>query len=310
MIDLVIEPRVSKTWEQFCAEAPPYSIALDGYVEGPPAFSPTGPHANFDHHAEVDRLSTRSTCMQVYMAVTMGLFDTFSMDGEPHATMYINDPDQDTCLSVWVLRNHKQCHGLTIEKPLARLLIAEDIMDCTGGAYPVDPTRASMRKQAWIFEPYFDARLRRQLHGMDAAGMRAVIDEVGTRIDALLAGQGEEVVLDTRYEVVGGGAIWRLIVEHGAHARTALLDAGVRAYVSARDNGDGTWTYTLGRMSPYVRFPLVPLYRALDAAEIAAGGLAGWGGSNTIGGSPRVGGSRLAPAELERVIDATLAVLP
>ena len=69
MIDLVVEPRVSKTWEAFCQETPPYSIALDGYVIGPPAFAPTGPHANFDHHDGVDRLASRSTCMQVYLAI-------------------------------------------------------------------------------------------------------------------------------------------------------------------------------------------------------------------------------------------------
>ena len=35
----VLESRPMVTWEEFRATAPPYSLALDGYVDGPPAFS-------------------------------------------------------------------------------------------------------------------------------------------------------------------------------------------------------------------------------------------------------------------------------
>gem|GEM_PF-6274584 len=37
-ITLDVEPGVTKTWDAFCRESPPYSIALDGYVNGPPAY--------------------------------------------------------------------------------------------------------------------------------------------------------------------------------------------------------------------------------------------------------------------------------
>lgn len=306
MIDLYVEPRVTKSWARFCSENPPLSISLDGYVEGPPAFSPIGPHANFDHHAKVDRLSTRSTCMQVFMAVTMGLFDSFQKDGRPFANVFVNDPDQDTCLAVWVLNNPDRCQGLRINQPVARLLIGEDILDCTGGAYPVDPNNRGMQEQAWIFEPYFAARMDGRLFRMDAAGMGSIIHQVGERITAFTEGEGELIELDTRYDEMGGGAGWRLIVEHGPHARTALFGAGVRAFVSARDNGDDSWTYTIGKMSPYVRFPVDELYTALNAAEGLADGPGGWGGSNTIGGSPREGGSKLPPLEIERLVNEHL----
>ncbi len=306
MMELFVEPRVTRSWEAFCAEAPPFSIALDGYVNGPPDFSAEGPHANFDHHARVDRLSTRSTCMQVLMAVTMGLFDAFEVDGEPTANIFINDPDQDTCLAVWVLRNHEQCEGMKIHQPLARLLIGEDILDCTGGAYPVQSDSHPMREQAWIFEPYFDARAAGLLPTMDASGMGSIVHQVGERIDAYVRGEGQMIDLDTRYEEVGGGLGWKLIVEQGPHARTALFSAGVRAYVAIRDNGDATWTYTLGKMSPYVRFPIDAIYNALNEAEGLLESENGWGGSNTIGGSPREGGSRLSPSDLERIINKLL----
>ena len=50
------------TWEQFCATVGPYAVALDGYVAAGPRFDPAGPRVNFNHHEEVDRLATRSTC--------------------------------------------------------------------------------------------------------------------------------------------------------------------------------------------------------------------------------------------------------
>ncbi len=307
MIRLHVEPRVSKSWETFVAENPPYSIALDGYVNDAPRFLPEGPYANFDHHAGVDRLSTRSTCMQVFMALTLGVFDSFSLDGEPHAHVWVNDPDQDTCLAVWQLLNPDLISNMSIRRPLGRLLITEDILDCTAGAYPASARSLEMRQQAWVFEPYFNARLSGALARMDADEMQAVILSVCLRISAHTAGEGSEIELDTRYDEVGGGPGWRMIVEHGMHARTELFAAEVRAFVSVRANDDGTWTYSIGRMSPFVQFPIEALYDVLTQAEGLPPDAMGWGGSNTIGGSPRQGGSRLPPAEVERLVNEYLA---
>ena len=307
MIRLHVEPRVSKSWDEFVTDNPPFSIALDGYVNDAPRFTPEGPYANFDHHEGVDRLSTRSTCMQVFMALTLGFLDSFSQDGEPYAHLWVNDPDQDTCLAVWQLLNPELISNMSIRRPLGRLLITEDILDCTAGAYPASARSMEMRQQAWVFEPYFNARIDGSLATMSADEMESVILSVCLRISAHTAGEGKEVELDTRYDEVGGGPGWRMIVEHGMHARTELFSAGVRAFVSVRDNGNGTWTYSIGRMSPFVRFPIRELYAVLTEAEGLPEGAIGWGGSNTIGGSPREGGSRIPPAEVERIINEFLA---
>ena len=294
MIRLHVEPRVSKSWEAFLSENPAYSIALDGYVVHAPRYSPDGPHANFDHHVDVDRLSTRSTCMQVFMAMTLGFFDAFEMDGEPHAHVWVNDPDQDTCLAVWQLLNPELIGQMSVRRPLGRLLITEDILDCTAGAYPASPESLEMRQQAWVFEPYFEARKAGLLADMDAADMEALIVAVCGRISAHTIGEGKHVQLDTSYDEIGGGAGWKMIVEQGQHARTKLFAAGVRAFVSVRENIGGGWTYSIGRMSPFVQFPILELYGVLTEAEGLPPDAAGWGGSNTIGGSPRQGGSRLS----------------
>ena len=57
--------------------------------------------------------------------------------------------------------------------------------------------------------------------------------------------------------------------------------------------GDGRYTYTIGKMSPFVPFDLVGLAIRLNDAEGATADR--WGGGDTIMGSPRVGGSALTP---------------
>jgi len=234
------------------------------------------------------------------------LLDAFGdIEGGPH--VFVNDPDQDVCLAVWLLRNPALCRDLEASRPLARLLVFEDIMDCTAGAFPIAPDQWSAETQAWVFAPYTSARQGGKLRRMDAERMAELIGAVGERISAHARGIGSRMPLDTRMDVIGGGPGWKLIVEKGPHGRTALFAQGVRAFAAATDCGDGTWTYSIGRMSPFIHFPLEELYTELDAAEAQAGGQSGWGGSNTIGGSPRATGSLLPPTELERVVNGFLA---
>lgn len=265
-IELHVEPGVSMDWATFQREAPPFSIALDGYVIGPPAFA-AGPYANFDHHAGVDRLATRSTCMQVFLAIMLGLYSEFQKNGRPHAHVFVNDADQDTCLAIWLLCNPERLREMSLGQSVTTLLITEDILDCTGGAYPVSPDHLSIREQAWIFEPYMRARMEGRMACMDAETMHELIDEVCARITQSADETHETIELDARYEEVGGGPGWRLIIEHGAHARSALFAAGIRAFVSVRERADGAWTYSIGRMSPFIAFPLGALYTALNEAE-------------------------------------------
>ena len=83
------------TWDKFLETEDTHAIALDGYVSGGPRFDPSGPRVNFNHHEEVDRLATRSTCGQVLMAIRQGLFKTFRNGFGPYATVLVNDCDED-----------------------------------------------------------------------------------------------------------------------------------------------------------------------------------------------------------------------
>jgi hypothetical protein len=307
MIELRIEPRVVKSWEEFLRDAPPFSVALDGYVRGRPRFDPGGPHVNFNHHEDVDRLSTRSTCGQVFVALKQGLLDTFSQDSEPKAEVWVNDCDQDTCVALWLLQNSERVAGLKSEPLVNRLVGMADLLDTTAGAYPMDPGAAILRELNWVFDPYWQARLSGRLAVMDEPEMRNVMVAVTTRITAYSLGQGQKLELDTAYAKLGGGPGWAMIEETGPHGRSALFAQGVRAFAAVRQRDEQSWVVSLGKMSPFVSFPILELYDHLNEAEgIAADDPDRWGGGDTIGGSPREAGCRLSPERLAEVINACL----
>ncbi len=303
MIRVYLEPRVVITWEEFIDSRPRFSIALDGYVKGPPRFLIQGPYANFNHHEGVARIATRSTCAQVYYYIRLGLLDTYQKNGKPHAQVYLNDVDQDVCLSCWLLKNSAKLEGLRFDNLLVQLILFEDILDASAGAYPIAPDNPHIRRQAWIYEPYTRARADGSIYSMSKKEMKAILRAVCARIDAAIDGRSGEIELDTRYEKIGGGPGWQMIHEQGPYARTKLFSEKIKAYVALVKNKEDSYAYTIGKMSPFIMFPLERIYGALNAAEGLSSPENCWGGSTIIGGSPRKTGSRLAPEKVQKVIN-------
>jgi hypothetical protein len=303
MIRFYLEPKVILSWQDFINSKPKFSIALDGYVKGPPQFLIQGPFANFNHHEGVARIATRSTCAQVYFYICLGLLDTFQKTGEPRANVYINDVDQDVCLSCWLLKNSDKLIKLRIDSVLFQLIMFEDILDASAGAYPINPERPLLRKQAWIYEPYTRARADGSLYRMSETDMLKILWSVCDRIDSAVLGQSEEIDLDTMFKTIGGGDGWQFIIEKGTYARTRLFSEGVKAYVSLLERQDDSYAYTIGKMSPFIKFPIVRIYEALNKAENLTTRDNRWGGSPIIGGSPRKTGSRLSPENIEKIIN-------
>jgi hypothetical protein len=303
MIRLYLEPKSVLSWQNFVETKPNYAIALDGYVKGPPRFLIQGPYANFNHHEGVARIATRSTCAQVYFYICLGLLETFQKHGQPHANVYFNDVDQDVCLSCWLLKNSEKLIKLRVDSVLFQLIMFEDILDASAGAYPINPQRPLLRKQAWIYEPYTRARADGSLYQMSEDDMLKILWSVYDRIDAAVEGQSKEIDLDTAFKTIGGGEGWQFIVEKGTYARTKLFSEGVKAYVSLLESREGSYSYTIGKMSPFIKFPVVRIYEALNAAENLTAQDNCWGGSPIIGGSPRKTGSRLPPDKIEKIIN-------
>jgi hypothetical protein len=301
MIKLNIEPATPPiSWNNFIKEKSPYSIALDGYVIGPPIFNESGPYQNFNHHEDVDRLGTRSTCAQVLIALRQGLTDTFN-----EMNIWVNDCDEDVCLSTFLLANpHIAMNAMN--PLLNRLVSMEDMLDATAGAYPFPASLPTLEHMAWIFEPYRRFRISGEIDNRKEDGFRFVIETVHDRIMKHITGTASVIKLDTRYEVLGGGNSWSIVKEIGMNARTGMFSNGIRAFVSVRERPDGNLTVAIGRMSPYVKFNILKIIDAFNEAEGLTESPDRWGGGNTIAGSPRIAGTKLSLKDITNIIEEVI----
>ena len=300
-LNLTIKPNNAPiAWQTFCDTHPPFSIALDGYVREAPKFSRKGPWANFNHHEDVDRLATRSTCAQILIAIRQGLFDCFQENNTPIAHVFVNDCDEDVCLSWYLIKNFFLIEQ-EIPAPISKLVIIEDLLDATAGAYPFKIRPSELQNIEWNFDPYRRFSLNGGLENKRVDEYQDILNKIERRIKRYLNGKGGKVVLDTRYKKIGGSEEWVLLEEIGAHGRTGAYMDGVRAYVAVRPKSKNHWVYTIGRMSPFVPFHIGKIIRHLNKIEGNKEDL--WGGANTIGGSPRVNGSKIPPKDLEKLIN-------
>ena len=307
-ITLEIRPQQPPySWDAFLAAAPRFAVALDGYVGDGPRFDPAGPRVNFNHHENVSRLETRATCGQVLLALRQGLYQCFRDPEGPRATVFANDCDEDVCTS-WFLLKHGHLAVHALNPLLDRLVSMEDLLDATAGGYPFPAGLPALRERAWVFDPYRRFRLSGEIDRKEAGAFQAVATEVEARILQHITGKGGELPLDVRYERLGGGDGWAMIRELGAQARTGVFADGIYAYVAVRMRPDARYTYTVGRMSPFIhRFRVPAMLEALNAAEGTTGAQDRWGGGDTIGGSPRVAGSRLAPDAVASIVSEVIA---
>ena len=278
---------------------PPRSIALDGYVQGP-CIDADGERYSFDHHAGCVRHSTRATSEQVCDALILGL-DPAGL------TVFVNDVDLDTALSVWLLANPHRA----IDQVVQDLVWAAGLLDTHSGAYPI---RDGMRRVVeWLSEPETRARADGTYWSLDDHGLQQLLGDVSRRIDVYTHGEARSSVasfeLDERYEIERQGTGWVLARTVGIRCHAALFRDGHLRVVMYRRLPDGTWGYTLAKRSEFVKcFPVSKILAALAERE------AGWGGGSTIGGAPRNADgsrSRLAPDEVfaivERVVTESLS---
>jgi len=295
-----IIPRVTLAWDNFQKEAPPFSIALDGYVSGEPRIDENTLHASFNHHENVNRLATRCTASQVVMAIKQGILTIFPPE---QITVWVNDCDQDVCMAIWALLNHERIEGLKSEPLLSRLLFNVDLMDTCAGAYPIEPSSRMIKEMGWIFEAYTDSRLTGRINNIDMTEMKAIIETTCARITQYSLGMGQQKVPDTRYEVLASSEQFKIVKEIGNEARTAMRKDGIKGFISFKGSDELGYTYSIGNLTPFGGLPLGKLYSALNKIEsISENSQDKWGGSDSCGGSPRNAKSKLPPHHLQKII--------
>lgn len=303
---LIIEPRVTSDWKTFTRDCPQNSVALDWRVSGPPKVKLDTLHANFNHHEGVVRLATASTSEQVLIALKTGFSDTFRLDD---LNMYINDPDQDTALALWILINHDRLEWTKSEPLITRLISVGNMLDITSGMYPFGVKSKVMRQLAWIFSPYVNSRVTGELFKANAATMRNIIESIHARIDKYALWTGNEEDLDTRCEIVGWGMGWSLVKEIWFYSRGSYLEKWIKSFISINQiRPDGKYIYSIWKASNFINFPILEIYRILNTAEgIPESSTDKWWWSDTIGWSPRNTWSSLTPEKLTEVINTFLS---
>lgn len=292
-------------WEEFIRRYPTRSIALDGYVYGPPQWRSEGgqEHASLNHHESVDRYATRATCAQVLMAIRLGIFSEGFRDksGDLDILVYANDCDEDVCLSMFLLSHYEMVKS-PVNPLINRLVHMEDMLDATAGAYIYPVDGSILHEIAWIFQPYHTLRLNNGLGRRNWQEFQMVVDDVDRRIMAYITGNGRTLSLATDYRIIEQYGKFAIIEEMGAQCRTKMYSDGITSFLAAKQRTADCYDYKIGKMSPYIKLNIVEAIKRLNEAEGLTDNPDQWGGGDTIGGSPRIAGSKLTPYEAGEII--------
>lgn len=298
MITLHVRPQDPPVPDQATYErtAQPFSVGIDGFVGTGTWYNLDIPMMCLNHHEGCDRTVTLATCQQALRVVRLNVMKAFE-DAYGNPTMHVdaNDCDHDVCASWWVLKNHERCKAALNQHVNALIAITGDL-DATAGAYPIPRTIEMMRKIDWVYDPYMQFRISGQIDKRDPSAFRGIIDSVCLRIDAFVNGRAEMLdTMDRRYEDVRVEKGWRMIKELGTGARGSVFADGIEAFLSIRERLDGAHSVSICKSSPFVRHFNVPrILNALNEEEGLTDKPDRWGGSDLVGGSPRVSGTRLS----------------
>lgn len=269
---------------------PPFSIALDGFVQGPEV-DPDNHRFSFDHHAKCLRYCTTSACMQAWTAVLLGIEDLEKY------TIYCNDVDVDVCAAVWCLKNPERC-----KEPLVKKLIdAIGLGDMHGGAFGYN---GMSKVVEWICEPETNSKRHDDYHKISDDGLKSILEAVLYRMDSYVDGESAiEVSKQPKhgeYKILRNENDWVLVESQDPHAFSAVYQAGFSRIVLVRPQSDGSLAVSLAKKSDFVdKFPITKFYELLNQEEKiiqaemnktrdAHHQLDGdWAGGSTIGGAPR-----------------------
>jgi len=286
-------------------------ILLDGAGTFGPLLDNKRRLYNLDHHQQCERTFTLATCEQALLMVTSGL-DL----GEGDWRIFANEPDLDTVLALWCLLNHVRLKDLRSEArdvlyPLIRL---EGAIDANGTALA---EVCGLPKAVYEKAQRTLGKLLEREQGVKGGGdwqtldLEAYTAEMLGAIDRLVYSVEDfrgYASIDEVYGHVEIGARSVAVLcrdDTGIYAVEKLLKErwGDQLAVIALEREPGH--YTLRRASTLSDVDLNDAYSLLNQLDPNVDGRPPgkrWGGSESIGGSPRHGGSAFGPSELLRVL--------
>lgn len=288
-LNLIVER--GKVWD--FESLPNKSIALDGAVMGPKIDNQNKKYS-FDHHGNCIRHSTSATCVQVLDAILLG----FNPDG---FNVYINDVDEDTVLATALLLKPE----IVFIEHVQDIVRAMGLIDAHGNAYPL---KDNLRKE-------IDILMHKVMHGF----YKSKTEKISTNDDLkklffecieqfYLMIEGEYKNIDitlpqVEYKIEPKtNSDWTMVHSH-AHVFSEMYKQGYDKVVLWFEMRDGSISYTIGKKSEFIDFPVKEILDNLNDVE------KGWGGGSTIGGAPRhIDGSRskLKPEKIVEIINSTI----
>jgi hypothetical protein len=281
---------------------PACSIFLDGVYRGPPFLDNHRRHYALDHHAGVIRPFTLSTCEQAAVIVALGL----PLE-EGEWNLYVNEPDLDALLAVWVLLHHDHLaahHRAALARAMPMLRVEGNI-DTHGLALAtlsgITPARYGRELRRLERLRRGEAALRRSGRWQSVDPLRYAKRMLGA-IDRELWGALPQRPSAPRRRAASTRPKVAILVR----SRRGIFE--IERWLRARfgqtlarvvlDRGDGA--FTLLQADPFLEHGLTDVYPRLDAAEPDGPYVDGdgWGGADDIGGSPRRRASRLSGEEV------------
>lgn len=278
-------------------DLPPFSVALDGFVQGP-QLDTENHRYSFDHHGGCIRFATSAACIQTRDAIALGL--------KPESyTIFCNDVDSDVCASIWCLKNPDRCK----EPNVIKLIDAIGKGDMHGGAIDVN----GMRKIVdWISAPHTDSIRNGDYEKLSDEGLNPILESVLHRIDTYADGEHSIEVSKQEehgeFKVLRNENGWALIESTDPYVLSAVWMAGFDRVVIMRSLENATIAVTLAKRSDFIdSFPLEKFYSAFNKKE------KGWGGGSSIGGcvrNPDGTRSKLTMETIIETIDGVIAGKP
>lgn len=309
MPSLIIER--GRKWER--EKLAPRTIALDGAVEGP-YIDAESEIFSFDHHGECIRGITLSTCEQVKDFIALGLDVT-------GYTILLNDIDMDSALAAWLLMYPSRASEPLIEK----LIHAAGRQDAHAGGYPIN--RDIQIILDYISEPETKMRADASYQTCSNEVLTFVLEAIWRRIEQYADGKTPSDLIDREgddredYEVIKKGTDWKLVKFGGERSLRGLARDGINKYVGIReikhDDKTSSLVVTVGKRSEVVTgFPVGPadkegtILHALNREEPDREGKDDdWGGTTTIGGSPRNSDGKGTMLDVEKIFSIVEGVV-
>lgn len=278
------------------------TILLDGAGRFGPLLDNKRRLYNLDHHESCERQLTLATCEQALLLVHSGLA---LADGD--WTVYANEPDLDTMLAIWCLLNYARITGLSEESrdvlfPLIRL---EGAIDANGTelsaicgltAHTLAETRRRLDRLMAL-----EQSVKRRGEWQHVDLYRFAL-EMLQEIDALVFSSADFHDYRKIAEIYGHVEIGERLVAVACRDPAGIYAVeqhlrqrwGDQLGLIALEKDRGH--FTLRRSAPLADVSLHDAYEFLNRLDPAVDGRPPsrrWGGSDSIGGSPRPTGTSL-----------------